>query len=76
MSLNKTAKFKVNGIHCNGCATKIKNSINSLEVENQTDIDVAKGEVKVSFDGDKAKLSDIKTKIIEVGYKVEGVELE
>lgn len=76
MSLNKTAKFKVNGIHCNGCATKIKNSINTLEVENKTDIDVASGVVKVSFDGDKAKLSDIKSKITEAGYRVEGVELE
>lgn len=76
MALNKTVKLKVNGIHCNGCATKIKNSINTLNVENQTEVNIATGDVKVVFDGEKAKPSEIKSKITDVGFSVEGIEIE
>ena len=76
MTLNKSVKFKVNGMHCNGCVTKIKNSINALSNDQLTDIDLSSGEVKVFFDEDKMKLSEIKSKIIEAGFSVEGIELE
>jgi len=59
-----------------GCANKIKNSISSLNVEHQTDVNVESGEVKVSFDQSKASVNDIKTKITEVGFQVESVEIE
>ncbi len=72
----KKLKLQVNGIHCMGCANKIKNSISSLNVEHQTDVNVESGEVKVSFDQSKASVNDIKTKITEVGFQVESVEIE
>lgn len=76
MSNQKTVKLKVNGIHCNGCATKIKKSIDSLNMEHTTDVNVETGNVKVIFDAEKASLSDIKSKIQEVGFQVESVEIE
>lgn len=76
MSNQKTVKLKVNGIHCNGCATKIKKSIDALNMEHTTDVNVETGNVKVIFDAEKASLSDIKSKIQEVGFQVESVEIE
>lgn len=76
MTNKKIVNFKVNGIHCNGCATKIKNSISSLGVDNKVEVDISTGNVKVDFDSDKSKLNDIKSKIIDVGFTVEGIELE
>jgi len=68
--------MQVNGIHCNGCANKIKNSIGSLNIEHQTDVNVDSGEVKVVFDQTKASVNDIKTKILDVGFQIESVEIE
>lgn len=76
MSMNKTVNLKVNGIHCGGCAGKIKNSVAELGIEHQTEVDVATGNVKVQFDGTKASVSDIKSKITAVGFQVESVQLE
>jgi len=72
----KKLKMQVNGIHCNGCANKIKNSIGSLNIEHQTDVNVDSGEVKVVFDQTKASVNDIKTKILDVGFQIESVEIE
>lgn len=72
----KKLKMQVNGIHCNGCANKIKNSIGSLNIEHQTDVNVDSGEVKVAFDQSKASINDIKAKILDVGFQIESVEIE
>lgn len=76
MSLNKTVTMQVNGIHCGGCANKIKKSIEELGVEQTTEVDVNTGAVKVQFDGNKASVADIKSKIAAVGFQVESVNLE
>lgn len=73
---NKKVVLKVNGIHCEGCATKIKTSLDSLNANQNVEINVSSGEVKVQFDSEKANLSDIKSKVINAGYQVESVELE
>ena len=72
----KLANLKVIGIHCNGCATKIKDSLDSLKTGVEANVDITTGNVSVSFDGDITKLSDIKSKIISAGFQVEKVELE
>lgn len=72
----KKIKLKVNGIHCNGCVSKIKGSLDSLNSEIEAVVDVEAGIVKVSFDSERTGLSDIKSKITAVGFQVESVELE
>lgn len=76
MKNKKVVNLKVNGIHCGGCVTKIKNNLNTISNELETDVDVKEGKVKVVYDGEKVSLSDIKSKITEVGFSVESVELE
>ena len=72
----KKVKFKVNGMHCEGCANKIKNGLVSLESECKTDIEVSNGIVNVTFNSNKTNVADIKNKILSVGFQVESVELE
>lgn len=72
---NKKVTFKVNGIHCGGCANKIKTQIATISADIKTDVDVASGLVTISFLGNEVKVSDLKAKIISTGYGVESVEL-
>lgn len=76
MSLNKKAFLQVSGIHCGGCANKIKKSIDELGVDHETEVDVSNGTVKVQFDGTKTTLADVKAKITAVGFQIESVSLE
>ncbi len=76
MALDKKLTLKVNGMHCGGCANKIKKSIDELGIEQTTDVDVSGGEVVVKFDSAQAGVSDIKSKITAVGFQVEGISLE
>lgn len=74
--MNKKIKMKVNGIHCNGCVTKIKNSIDSLGANSTIDVEIASGKVNVDYNPVKASVGDIKKKITDVGFQVESVEVE
>ncbi len=76
MSNNKTAIFKVNGIHCGGCASKIKNAISQINAQNTTEVDVGSGQVTVKFDSGSTSTSSLKNAITSVGFEVESVELE
>jgi len=76
MALNKKLTLKVNGMHCGGCANKIKKSIDELGIEQTTDVDVVSGEVVVKFNSAQAGVSDFKSKITVVGFQVEGIFLE
>lgn len=71
----KTLKLKVNGIHCNGCVTKIKNGINELDHSSETNVNIDSGEVLIKIDP-KATNQMIKDKITAVGFSVESLEIE
>ena len=76
MNNEKVAKLNVNGIHCNGCVSKITEALDSLNMDQITEVNIETGNVKVTYDSKKAGLSDIKSKISELGFQVESVELE
>ena len=76
MNNKKIVTLKVNGIHCEGCALKIKKNLDLLNMDHIVDVDVQNGKVKVIFDPTKASLADIKSNITTAGYQVENVELE
>ena len=72
----KNVKFKVNGMHCEGCANKIKTGLVAIDNECKTEIEVASGKVLVSFNSSKTNVAEIKNKITSIGFQVESVELE
>jgi copper chaperone len=76
ITLNKSIKMQVNGIHCNGCASKIQKGVESLGIDQETQVDVATGVVRVKYNSEQANAIEIKNKIEEAGYTVESLSLE
>jgi copper chaperone len=76
MPTNKKVNFKVNGMHCGGCAAKIKRSVGDLHIEHTLKIDVDTGVVNIEFDSAETSVSKLKNCITQVGFQVEKVELE
>lgn len=76
MPINKSVNFQVNGIHCSGCADKIKRSIGDLHVEHSLTVDVATGKVNIKFNSAETSIAKLRDCITQVGYQVEKVELE
>lgn len=74
--MNKSANFKVNGMHCGGCANKIKKQINELNIENAVEVNVETGNVNIKFNSNQATLAVLKDSIAKAGFQVETVELE
>jgi copper chaperone CopZ len=70
----KKIKLKVNGMHCNGCATKIKSEISNLSAEANVEVNLDNHLVTVSTDN--LKSAEIKNAIIGKGFQVESVEIE
>lgn len=76
MTINKSVNIKVNGMHCGGCANKIKKSIESLNIEHTADINVEAGIVNIKYDSAQSSIAVLKSNIEKVGFQVESVELE
>ena len=74
--MNKSANFKVNGMHCGGCANKIKKQISELNIENAVEVNVETGNVNIKFNSNQATLAVLKESITKAGFQVETVELE
>lgn len=76
MATNKSVNFKVNGMHCSGCADKIKRSVGDLHVEHTLIIDVASGKVNIKFNSAETSIGKLRDSITQVGFQVEKVDLE
>lgn len=62
--------FTIKGMNCNSCSNLIENSLK--EKVNSISVDYSKGKAEIDFDEDKISESEIKDKIKELGYEVEG----
>lgn len=76
MSTNKQVNFTVNGMHCGGCAAKIKRSVGDLHIEHELAVDVPSGKVAIKFNSAETSVAKLKASITQVGFQVEKVELE
>lgn len=76
MTTNKSVNFKVNGMHCGGCANKIKKSLDELGIEQTTEVKVESGMVNVKFNSEESSISVLRDSISKAGFSVESVELE
>ena len=64
----KTASFKVNGMHCQGCGDKIKSALAKTEGVHKVDIKTADKRVVVDYDAKKLSPEKIAKIISELGY--------
>ncbi len=64
-----TASFKVEGMHCDGCADKVKGGLAAKDGIVSVKVDVAAKEVTVTYDVAKLDVAKIAKLIGELGYK-------
>jgi copper chaperone CopZ len=65
----KTASFKVNGMHCQGCGDKIKTALHKTDGVHKVDIKTADKRIVVDYDGKKLTPEKIAKIISDLGYK-------
>ncbi|MBY0415242.1 MAG: heavy-metal-associated domain-containing protein [Bdellovibrionales bacterium] len=76
MATNKSVNFKVLGMHCGGCANKIKKSVETLNIEHSVDIHVDSGKVNIKFNSEQSSVANLRDSITTAGFQVESMELE
>jgi copper chaperone len=64
-----TASFKVEGMHCAGCADKLKSGLAATAGVMSADVSVADKRVTVKYDADKLDVAKIAKLIDGLGYK-------
>ena len=60
--------FKIEGMHCNVCENKIKDSLK--DKVNYISVSYSKGEAEIDFDSDKISEKEIHEKIQKCGYNL------
>jgi copper chaperone len=68
-----TASFKVEGMHCDGCADKVKAGLAGKEGVWKVEVSVANKRVTVQYDADKLDVAQVAKLIGELGYKAAAV---
>lgn len=76
MTTNKSVNFKVNGMHCDGCANKIRKGLEVLNIENVTNISIEKSLVNIQFNSSQSTIAALKDSITQAGFQVESVIIE
>lgn len=64
-----TETFQVVGMTCGGCANKVKNNVASLDGVENVNVDLASGNVEVTF-ATAANDELVSNKIEQLGYSV------
>ena len=64
----KTASFKVNGMHCQGCGDKIKSALAKTEGVHKVDVKTADKRIVVDYDAKKLSPEKIAKIISDLGY--------
>ena len=69
----KELKFKVDGMHCEGCEKRIKNALEDIKGVKEVEADYKKGIVTV---GAKSKIDDktLEDTIEALGFEVEDIK--
>ncbi|MFM1650574.1 copper chaperone CopZ [Brevibacillus sp. B_LB10_24] len=66
----KTVTLGVRGMSCNHCVNSIEGALNKVAGVGQAKVDLAAGQVMVSFDEAAVSLAEVKETIEEQGYDV------
>ena len=55
----KEIVLKIEGMHCNGCSTRLERVLNNLEGVNKAKVELEKAEAKIEFDETKISIEKI-----------------
>jgi copper chaperone CopZ len=64
-----TASFRVEGMHCDGCADKVKNGLAATTGIVEVVVSVADKRVTVKYDSDRLDVAKVAKLIGDLGYK-------
>jgi sulfite exporter TauE/SafE/copper chaperone CopZ len=67
--MNKTIKFKIDGMHCNSCKVVIEEELKDLPGISNVNVNYQTGDAQVEFDNDKVNLDQIFSKIRQLKYE-------
>lgn len=65
-------ELNIEGMHCNGCSTRLQKVLSNLEGVNVIDISFETGKANLDVDFSKVKMKDINEAIEDAGFSVIG----
>lgn len=71
LAADQTANFKVTGMYCDACQTKIQQALSKTAGVKDAKVDLASGSATVTFDDGKVKPEQIIKIIEKEGYKAQ-----
>ena len=71
LAADQTTKFKVTGMYCDACQTKIQHALSKTDGVKSATVDLNSGSATVTFDDAKVKPEQIIKIIEKQGYKAE-----
>ena len=71
LAADMTTTFKVTGMYCSACQTKIQHALQKTEGVKNAAVDLDKGSATVTYDDAKVKPSQIVNIIEKEGYKAQ-----
>jgi copper chaperone CopZ len=71
LAADTTAKFKVTGMYCDACQTKIQHALSKTDGVKSATVDLNSGSATVTYDNAKVKPDQIIKIIEKEGYKAQ-----
>lgn len=71
LAADTTAKFKVTGMYCDACQTKIQHALSKTDGVRTATVDLGAGSATVTYDDAKVKPDQLIKVIEQQGYKAE-----
>ncbi len=71
LAADTTAKFKVTGMYCDACQTKIQQALNKTQGVKSSQVDLESGSATINYDDTKVKPDQIIKIIEKEGYKAQ-----
>jgi copper chaperone len=65
----ETISLKVNGMTCQGCVRSVKNVLERVPGVSSAEVDLARGEARITFDPARATQAMLKVAIRDAGYE-------
>ncbi len=67
----KTLTLVVKGMSCGHCKMAVEKSVGGGKGVKRVEVDLEKGLVKVTYDPERASLTDIQSAVVDAGYEVQ-----
>lgn len=72
----QTAEFKITGMTCNACSSKVTKAVNAVPGIMTADVSHENGNAIVKFDKSKTSVEDLKKAIASSGFKVTEAKMQ